>query len=413
MKTGWTGGQYSVYRAVFGTYLFFHFVTLIPWGPELFSNAGALPDASASPLYPLFPNVLFVIDNPSFVVGVLILGAAFSFAFAIGFWDRVAAVCLWYIWACLHSRMPLIVNPGMPYVGWLLLAHACLPGAPYGSWSARGRPDPGGGWQMTPGIWAVGWILMAVGYSYSGVTKLTSPSWLDGSALERVLNNPLARPGWARDLMLSLSPTILRYATWSALALEIGFAPLALFRVLRPWLWLSMLLMHVSLILVIDFADLSFGMVIVHFFTLNPGWIRPANPQVAELVFYDGSCGLCHRAVRFILAEDATGAAFHFAPLDSETFRRTVPESRRAALPDTFVVLTADGKLLTRSTAVRHILKRLGGIWRILAVAGAIIPNVVADAVYDGVARIRTRLFAPPATNCPVVPSQMRERFAV
>ena len=30
MKSSWTGGQYSLYRAVFGIYLLIHFAALIP-----------------------------------------------------------------------------------------------------------------------------------------------------------------------------------------------------------------------------------------------------------------------------------------------------------------------------------------------------------------------------------------------
>ena len=47
---GWTGGQYSVYRALLGGYLFVHFAMLLPFGGELFSSQGMLPDASTSPL---------------------------------------------------------------------------------------------------------------------------------------------------------------------------------------------------------------------------------------------------------------------------------------------------------------------------------------------------------------------------
>jgi hypothetical protein len=43
-------------------------------------------------------------------------------------------------------------------------------------------------------IFAGAWILMAVGYSYSGLTKLTSPSWLDGTAITYVLENPWPAP---------------------------------------------------------------------------------------------------------------------------------------------------------------------------------------------------------------------------
>ncbi len=59
-------------------------------------------------------------------------------------------------------------------------------------------------------------------------------------------------------------------------AFELLFAPLALSRRLRPFLWAGMLAMHLGLMALIDFADLSFGMVILHLFTFDPGWIRPA-----------------------------------------------------------------------------------------------------------------------------------------
>ena len=73
-------------------------------------------------------------------------------------------------------------------------------------------------------------------------------------------------------------------------------------------------------------------------------------------VFYDGGCGLCHRAVRFALAHDADGSRFRFASLQSEGFRRRVPAAARAGLPDSIVTLTPDGTLLVRSAAVIHVL---------------------------------------------------------
>ena len=46
VSNGWTGGQYSAFRAVFGTYLFVHFVQLVPWGAELFSRCGIPADVN-------------------------------------------------------------------------------------------------------------------------------------------------------------------------------------------------------------------------------------------------------------------------------------------------------------------------------------------------------------------------------
>jgi len=410
MTNGWTGGQYSVFRVVFGAYLCAHFLSLAHWGPELFSDRGMLPDTSASPLAFAFPNVLTVFDSPAFVTSLLLLAAGASALFAVGWYDRAAAVLLWYVWACLLGRNPLILNPGIPYVGWLLLAHAILPSAPYGSVAARRRPDPGGTWRMPALLFAGAWILMAVGYTYSGVTKLVSPSWLDGTAVARVLENPLARPGPLRAAILSLPDVLLRLGTWATLALELLFAPLALSRRLRPWIWSMALAMHLGLIALIDFADLSLGMVMLHLFTFDPAWVPAVKARTTETLFYDGGCGLCHRAVRFLLAEDrAPGGAFRFAPLGGETFQATV--SRPADLPDSLVLVTDDGRILTRSRAVLHLGRRLGGLWRVMAGLVGLLPIALLDRAYDAVAHVRHRLFARPEEACPIAPRELRSRL--
>jgi predicted DCC family thiol-disulfide oxidoreductase YuxK len=284
--------------------------------------------------------------------------------------------------------MPLISNPGLPYIGWLLLAHACLPPAPFGAWAARGRADPGGGWRMPPTIFAAAWVLMALGYSYSGYTKLVSPSWLDGTAVERVLDSPLARPGPLRELLLTLPPWLLHVASWSAFSLELSFAPLAIFRRLRPWLWAVLLLMHLSLIALIAFADLSLGMVILHLFTFDPAWVPPrqAGRRATEMLYYDGRSGLARWLVRFVQAEDRVGDTFRFAPLDGENFWAAVPEGRpaeRPTLTGSIAVRKDAGVVLTRSAAVRHILGRLGGVWRLLGGLAALIPAALLDWLYD------------------------------
>jgi predicted DCC family thiol-disulfide oxidoreductase YuxK len=409
-RNGWTGGQYSLFRALFGTYLLVHFARLLPWGTELFSDRGVLPDGSASPLLHLFPNVLALSDAPATVAALLAAGVALSALFAVGLYDRAAALGLWYVWACLFGRNPLIANPGIPFVGWLLLAHAFLRPAPYGSWAARGRIDPGGGWRMPQAIYLAAWVVLAVGYSYSGYTKLVSPSWRDGTALARVLENPLARPGWPREALLGLPAWLLHAGTWASLGLELAFAPLALSRRLRPWLWGLLLLLHLSLILLLDFADLSLGMVMIHLFTWDPGWVR-GRPAATERLFYDGQCGLCQRSVRLILAEDLTGTAFRFAPLQGETFRAAAPEQERQESPATLVVQTEDGAFLRRSAAVLHVMRRLGGVWRLSAGLLALVPAWLRDRLYDAVAAVRHRVFARPESACPLLPPDLRARF--
>jgi predicted DCC family thiol-disulfide oxidoreductase YuxK len=129
-----------------------------------------------------------------------------------------------------------------------------------------------------------------------------------------------------------------------------------------------------------------------------------------EVLFYDGGCGLCHRAVRFVLWADRA-ECFEFAPLQGATFRRQVPEPERAGLPDSIVLRSPDGRLLVRSDAVLHVMQRLGGLWAPLARLGRLVPRFIRDAVYDFVARVRLRLFDKPDDYCPLVPRELRRRF--
>jgi predicted DCC family thiol-disulfide oxidoreductase YuxK len=252
---------------------------------------------------------------------------------------------------------------------------------------------------------------MSLGYFYSGLMKLNSPSWIDGSALARVLINPLARPGLFRDIALALPSEFLRVATWGALALELSFGPLALFRRARPWIWSAMLLLHLGLFLLISFPDLTAGMVMLHLFTFDPAWIPAVQANAREYIFYDGQCGLCHHVVRFVIAEDVDGTKFRFAPLQGSSLESFVRANERAGLPDSVIVRTTDGSLLTRSAAFVHILRRLGGAWRVIAVTVALLPHLLVDAAYDSIARIRYVIFGRRTNSCPVVSPELRIRF--
>ena len=411
MSNGWTGGQYSIFRYIFGVYLLVHFVHLLPWAAEMFSSSGVLPDAALSPFYGVFPNLLFFADSP--LAATLFVGSAAvaSILFMIGRFDRIAAVWIWYVLACVFTRNPLTLNPSLPYVGWLMLVHAAIPLAPYGSLAAKNRVDPDGGWKLAPSLFGAAWILMAVGYSYSGYMKLSSVSWVDGTALEQVMNNPLARDLFTRDLMLALPPIFLKLLTWGSLGLELLFAPLALSKRLRPWLWISMVGMHIGILSTVHFADLTLGMLVLHVFTFDPAWIKPKFAGRKDFVFFDGECGLCHSAVRTILAEDREGG-FSLSPLQGDLFKSKVDDTTRTSLPDSIVVLTEDGKLLLESDAVLYVMSRFGGLWRAISFASGIVPKSLRDFGYRCVAKVRKSIFKKPEGMCPLMPRHLAERFA-
>ncbi len=130
-----------------------------------------------------------------------------------------------------------------------------------------------------------------------------------------------------------------------------------------------------------------------------------------DTLFYDGTCGLCHRAVRLVLRRDRGGELFRFAPLGGPTFLSRVAPAERAELSDSLVLQTGAGAILMRSNAVIHILRRIGGPWKVLAALLAAIPASLRDAAYDVIARSRFAVFGRTANACPLLPPDQLTRF--
>jgi len=251
--------QFRVFRILFGTYLTIHFAMLVPYANELFGANGILADPTLNPAHGLFPNPLNLPLPALWVTAALILLTVLSAFFTFDIARPAVATLLWFGWTALFHRNNLIANPSIPYVGLLLLLCVLVP--------------VGKSWAMPRWIPRCAWILLAVGYTFSGITKLGSPSWIDGSAIARLLDNPLARPGIFRDALLAMPDLIPQLLTWGTLGIEILFAPLVLSRRLRQWVWLAMCGMHLGIIAVVDFADLSLGMLMIHAFTFDRNWL--------------------------------------------------------------------------------------------------------------------------------------------
>jgi hypothetical protein len=268
--------QFAIFRIVLGIYLAVHFVALVPYGAEVFSDRGVLADARLNFTYGIFPNLLEHFDSPAFVVTFLTGLSILSVIFAAGLFRRIVAVLLWYGWACLFNRNNLINNPSIPYIGLVLLLTLLVPTGESLTRKCTNRP-----WQFPSMVYWTAWILLAAGYSFSGWMKLQSPSWIDGSALFHVLNNPLARPGHARDFLLALPTSWLRLLTWGALAAELLFLPLSISERSRMIAWCALASMNVAILFIVNFADLTFGMLMIHFFTYDPAWfsglVEPLN----------------------------------------------------------------------------------------------------------------------------------------
>lgn len=379
---GWTGGQWSLVR-----------VTLaLGAGAIVLSYLGAPmlhPRTSTAGMAVLaFASVFVVLVTVYVALGIGRTGGALLLAGLLGV--ALAGALPPYAWGVLTDRdrssppTPTLIAVALVVHG--VLFAILIPPEPYGSWAARRRADPAGGWAM-PRPWhlfaAVSWLA----YVASLATTLSSTFGL-------------RRIAWGEQ-----------WPDRTYTALLIALIPLYWFaRTVRPYVWLLTVAFLVAGCwwpgwwLILGFGALP------ALLAFDPGWIRPRHAGTTDTLFYDGGCGLCHTSVRFILAEDRSGSAFTFAPIGGAAWHEAFPDER-AAPTQTLVVRTARGETLSRSTGALYIARRLGGFWRVFGTLGIAIPRPLRDGTYNLIARVRHRLFRAPSEACPLVPPEMRARF--
>jgi len=382
--------QFALFRIIIGLYLVVHFFSLVAYAPEIWSNQGIISDPTINLTYGIIPNLLGILSSPiQTQIFIFILGAL-SIVFTVGYHRRIVSILIWYGWICLFDRNNFINNPGIPYIGWLLLCLAVIPSGEKWSLSKSINPTD---WKMPKVLFYGGWALMAIGYTISGFDKLQSPSWQDGSAIFHLLENPLARDWWLRELLLTFPEFILKLITWSSLALEILFLPLALIPFTRKWIWILMIFMHCGILLIVDFADLTLGMLMIHWFTFDSRWLS-SKPKEYGILFFDGVCSVCNGYIDFLLSIDAQHS-LRFAALQSQTAQSLLSSHLTNDL-NTLVLHTSD-KTYTRSDAVIKSFTAMGGIWKLLIIL-LIVPKFIRDNIYRFVAKNRYKWFRKKET---------------
>ncbi|MCS6808177.1 MAG: DCC1-like thiol-disulfide oxidoreductase family protein [Bacteroidota bacterium] len=128
------------------------------------------------------------------------------------------------------------------------------------------------------------------------------------------------------------------------------------------------------------------------------------------IVFFDGACNLCNRAVQWLLEHDKQQTLV-FAPLQGTTFSSLVAQ-HPSTLHDMLctIVLYAEGHCYIHSTAVLKIGEYLGGVWKALSTIGRTVPRPIRDGLYTIVSRYRYRWFGK-YDSCRVPTLETAARF--
>jgi predicted DCC family thiol-disulfide oxidoreductase YuxK len=143
----------------------------------------------------------------------------------------------------------------------------------------------------------------------------------------------------------------------------------------------------------------------------EPATAGNADTNAAEttaIVLYDGTCGLCHKSVTWILANEQDHE-LRFAALQGET--AAALRAKHPEIPELLetVVLVEDGKVRLRTKAILYLARHLRWPWRWLH-ALRWMPSFVLDLGYRVIARVRYRIWGR-ADVCELPAPEQRRRF--
>lgn len=136
--------------------------------------------------------------------------------------------------------------------------------------------------------------------------------------------------------------------------------------------------------------------------------VRMTAAAAHPIILYDGTCGLCHKSVKWLLRHEADDE-LRYAPLQGETaaaLRATHPE-----IPETLesVVLVVGDRVHLRSKVFFHVGKHLTRPWR-WAYHLRWIPGFVLDLAYRLIARLRYKIWGQ-VDACELPSPEKRARF--
>ena len=123
--------------------------------------------------------------------------------------------------------------------------------------------------------------------------------------------------------------------------------------------------------------------------------------MVENVIYYDGECGLCHLAVRFILRVDSKNK-FYFSPLSNLDNNLKSIDS---------IILKKGNKVFYEGQAIIMIFENIDSNWNYLAKVLKLFPVNALDTAYRWVSRNRAKVSVKKVSSCPIIPSYYKNRF--
>jgi hypothetical protein len=214
---------------------------------------------------------LAFLRSPNGISMLLIAACVSSVLFTFKIKRNLNSFFLFICWVFFFHQNLLTYNPGVPFVGWLLLALSLVENKEERYFWENKSPT----FQFPPLLFFGLWIIVTLSYTASGIHKLLfSPLWKEGRAFVYILDYPASRSSYIYDLYLSMPLIFQKVICWLALLSESTFFILFIIPKLRKWGWIMNTLMHVGILIILKFSSLSIVMIIIHAFMIEDQWFK-------------------------------------------------------------------------------------------------------------------------------------------
>lgn len=125
-------------------------------------------------------------------------------------------------------------------------------------------------------------------------------------------------------------------------------------------------------------------------------------------IYFDGVCNFCNSSVQFIIKRDPL-KKFRFAALQSKVGQEMLKKFHLKTTELDTMILVAEDKYYTKSTAALQIARRMAGLWPVLF-GLIIIPRFIRNLAYDFIARNRYKWFGKKE-KCMIPSPDLMNRF--
>ena len=374
--------QFSIFRILFGLYLFVYFVRLIPYGRELFSSEGMMSHVSLNWTNVVLPEAFVYITKPDFVISLLVVLALLSICLSAGFWRRTSAILLWIGWAALYNMNNFTADPSCPFIGMLLLALAIIPPNEPLSFSRKTKE-----WYMPSILYWGMWVVFGASFTISGFEKLTSPAWYDGTAIILFYEGQITFHYFLTDFLRTLPDWIHKLTTWLVLYSQLLALPAILFRKTRFLFWFITTTLFVFGHLVLDLTDVLTAMVLFYFFMFDSTWFKGKHKN--NLLFIDGNCAACTAFANFVKSEDIHNR-YTIETFQGELIKDFLDEEEIKKM-EAMVLIVDEDTTYRGAGALIYSITNLGGMWMV-AKALFVLPEKIRNQLYQQLALNRCNL---------------------